>query len=139
MPILYENPEEIEHYRQRFSQKLTDLNQMVQMTNLEIERLKVSALQGISTGTNFYLQYQGKDDLELQQQYGQLVHRIMTANYPEWTVFSSSFSRYSKDSEGSKGSKSSRTSKQKIRIGYLSEFLSWHTVGLVFLGWVREF
>ncbi|NJK39723.1 MAG: tetratricopeptide repeat protein [Oscillatoriales cyanobacterium SM2_3_0] len=139
LPILYENPEEIEHYRQRFSQKLTDLNQMVQMTNLEIERLKVSALQGISTGTNFYLQYQGKDDLELQQQYGQLVHRIMTANYPEWTVFSSSFSRYSKDSEGSKGSKSSRTSKQKIRIGYLSEFLSWHTVGLVFLGWVREF
>ncbi len=35
--------------------------------------------------TNFYLQYQGQNDLVIPKKYGDLVHKIMRANYPQWS------------------------------------------------------
>ncbi|MGL5082265.1 MAG: tetratricopeptide repeat protein [Microcoleaceae cyanobacterium] len=125
LPILYETPLEIEFYRERLSQGLTDL---VNMIDLNDPSLKVKALSGIAAGTNFYLQYQARDDLELQKKYGQLVHQVMAANYPKWA-----------QPLPKRPKTSGRKIKRKIKVGYLSEFFSWHTIGLVFLGWVREF
>jgi hypothetical protein len=30
----------------------------------------------VGSGTNFFLQYQGKNDIELQKQYGQFVNQV---------------------------------------------------------------
>ncbi|VXD12820.1 TPR repeat protein [Planktothrix serta PCC 8927] len=120
LPILYENSEEIARYRQHFTEELTQLIAETDLENLEV---KQQALTAIGSETPFYLQYQGDDDLELQKQYGEFVHRIMKANYPEWTkpLLLPSLSP-----------------QKKIKIGYISAHLTWHTVGLVFLGWLRD-
>ena len=83
LPVLYETEEEIEYYRQRFTRGLDEL---IAETVLDTRSARQNALKGIGYDTNFYLPYQGKNDLELQKKYGDLVHRIMAANYPEWIV-----------------------------------------------------
>lgn len=120
LPILYDQFEEIATYREHFTQKLTQLIQETDLENLEVRH---QALKAIGRGTYFYLQYQGYDDLKLQQQYGKWVHQVMNANYPEWTKPLAL--RPLKEN-------------QKIKIGYISPHLTWHTVGLVFLGWLRN-
>ncbi len=120
LPIIYDEREEIAYYRNRFSQGLTDL---IQRTSLETPEAKESALRAIGWRTNFYLQYQGCNDLELQKQYGQFVHQVMAANYPEWVK---KVPMPNVDREG------------KIRIGYVSDCFNFHTVGMVFLGWLKN-
>ncbi|UBF26843.1 hypothetical protein K9N68_02295 [Kovacikia minuta CCNUW1] len=68
-------------HRQRFCQGLNDL---IHSLDLATPEGKQFALQGVGSRTNFYLAYQGLDDRELQEQYGQFVHRVMAANYPQW-------------------------------------------------------
>ena len=120
LPILYDNSPEIFKFRQDFTEELVKL---IEQTDLEDLEVKQQALTAIARGTHFYLQYQGYDDLELQKQYGGFVHRIMQANYPEWTkpLLLTQLSP-----------------NQKIKVGYISSHLTWHTVGLVFLGWLRD-
>ncbi|HEY9852599.1 MAG TPA: tetratricopeptide repeat protein [Leptolyngbyaceae cyanobacterium] len=120
LPIIYENQEEIRYYRHRFSQGLADL---IQRTSLETPEAKESALRAIGWRTNFYLQYQGCNDLELQKQYGQFVHRVMAANHPEWVK---------------KVPMPNVDREEKIRIGYVSDCFHFHTVGMVFLGWLKN-
>jgi len=120
LPILYDNSPEVLKYRQHFTEELVKL---IEQTDLDNSEVKQQALTAISRETHFYLQYQGYDDLELQKQYGGFVHRIMEANYPEWTK---------------PLLLPPLTNNQKIKVGYISCHLTWHTVGLVFLGWLRD-
>ncbi|MGF1493842.1 MAG: hypothetical protein ACFBSC_15585 [Microcoleaceae cyanobacterium] len=75
------------------------------------------------TGTNFYLQYQGENDLKLQQRYSELIQQAVKTEYFTWTKPLLNPQKHPD---------------QKIKVGYISAFLNFHTVGLVFLGWVRE-
>jgi predicted O-linked N-acetylglucosamine transferase (SPINDLY family) len=120
LPIVYETSLEIAQYRQRFSRLLT---QFIQETDLTSPDNSADLFQAISNHTNFYLQYQGYNDLELQKKYGKLVHQIMAANFPQWVQPIPR--RYFKPND-------------KIRIGYISSFFQWHTVGIVFLGWLKQ-
>jgi len=85
---------------------------------LELER----ALIGVGSHTNFYLQYQGKNDLELQKN-GQFVHQVMHANYPQWAKPLST---------------TALSQNGKIRIGYISNCMRTHTVGKLMFGWIRH-
>ncbi|MFB2837901.1 tetratricopeptide repeat protein [Floridanema evergladense] len=120
LPILYKDRSEIQFYRQRFVQSLSELCQAINLVTIES---KENSLQAISWRTNFYLQYQGYNDLELQKIYGNLVHQVMAANYPHWA-------------------KKLRIlpleKAEKIRIGYVSDSFHWHTVGTVFLDWIKN-
>ena len=120
LPILYKNQQEIDFYRQRFTQGLSELIQAIDLLSTES---KENALQAISWRTNFYLQYQGYNDLELQKLYGNLLHKIMSLNYPQWT-------------ENKQITLSKKN--EKIRIGYVSDSFHWHSVGMVFLGWIKH-
>lgn len=120
LPIIYETEEEISFYRQRF---IHNLQALVQNTSLDTVEAKNSALKAVGCQTNFYLQYQGKNDIELQKQYGQFVHQVMAANYPQW-VKSLSIEPVN--------------SNEKIRIGYISNCMRGHTVGKLMLGWLRN-
>src|SRR5919199_1380550 len=120
LPIVYDSPEEIESYRQRFTQGLEAL---VQQTKLDTPEVISNALIALSRWTNFYLQYQGKNDLNLQKKYGQFVHQVMAANYPDWVKPLSILP----NKEG-----------EKIRVGYISAFLRNHNGGKWALGWLKN-
>ncbi len=120
LPILYQTPEEIKNYRQRFTQKLIELSNTIQANTPKAIEL---AFKGIGEGTNFYLQYQGLNDLDIQKKYGELVHQVIAANFPNFC---------------SKPSQPPLKKTEKIRIGYISRFFHWHTVGTIFLGWLRH-
>lgn len=119
LPILYQTPDQIEMYRQKFRNGLEEL---CEKTSLETADEKFSALVGISILTNFYLQYQGKNDIDLQRRYGEFVNRVMVANYPQW-----SRAKPLPD----------LTTNDKIRIGYVSSGFRDHVVGRLSLGWLK--
>ncbi|MCT7985235.1 tetratricopeptide repeat protein [Laspinema sp. A4] len=119
-PILYQNSEQVEFYRNRF---ITELDNLIQNCPLNTEFYQKQGLNATAVNTNFYLQYQGKNDLILQQKYGQFVHQVMAANYPQWVKpFPMPILK----------------SGERIRIGYISACLQWHTVGMVFSGWLEH-
>ncbi|MEM9922279.1 MAG: tetratricopeptide repeat protein [Cyanobacteria bacterium P01_D01_bin.50] len=120
LPIVYETEEEIAFYRKRF---ISNLQALVKNTPLDIDEARNSALKAVGCQTNFYLQYQGKNDVELQKQYGQFLHEVMAANYPQWVKPLSI---------------ESVNSNEKIRIGYVSNCMQGHTVGKLMLGWLRN-
>jgi predicted O-linked N-acetylglucosamine transferase (SPINDLY family) len=119
LPMIYDHEDEIGHYRTQFEHNLT---QLVETTPLHTSAQKRSALVGAGTTTNFFLQYQGHNDLDLQKKYGRLVHDIMRANYPGRT--------WAKAMPSPKGG--------KIRVGYLSSLMYGHTIGIYLLGWLEN-
>lgn len=123
-PILYHNTAEIFASRQRFEK---DLNEIINQTSI----FDNATLQAMGEGTNFYLQYQGDEQLfkgcllekKLQGKYGDFLHRVMVAHYPQW---------------GEAPPPRPKGKSDKIRVGYICSFLQWHTVGNLFLGWVKN-
>ncbi len=81
LPVVYKSEEEIEHYRQRYTGGLKELFDELSLDTPEAKR---EALFAIGKHVNFYLGYQAENDRDLQLDYGELVHRIMSANYPQW-------------------------------------------------------
>jgi predicted O-linked N-acetylglucosamine transferase (SPINDLY family) len=120
LPMTYDTPEEIDLLRQRFSANLDDL---IHSIRLETPAQVEYAMQGIGSMTNFYLNYQGRNDLELQQKYGRWVHDIMSAGYPQWRL--------------APATPPPRPG-EKIRVGYVSAFMNRHTVGTFLAGWLEN-
>ncbi|MCC5606697.1 tetratricopeptide repeat protein [Nostoc sp. CHAB 5834] len=120
VPSIYENQEEINFYRQRYTQ---GLQYLIQHTSLKTTEEQNSALAGIGRLTNFYLSYQAQNDIELQCQYGKLVHKIMAANFPQWCV---------------PLSMPKLQHQEKIRIGYVSHYLHSYSGTLWLTGWLRH-
>ena len=121
VPTIYDNEQEIDFYRSRYTQGLQNL---IQETSLQTEEEKKSALAGIGRLTNFYLSYQAQNDVDLQRQYGSLVHSIMSANYPQ---FSKPLSIENLPKNNG-----------KIRIGYVSHYLHSYSGTLWLTGWLRQ-
>lgn len=120
LPILYNTPDEIAAYRHRFTEGLAAIASQLDLSTPEA---KANALAGIGRYAHFYLAYQGGDDRILQAQYGQLVHQIMQANYPQWLQ---------------PRPMPPLSTEGKIRIGYISDCLRLHTVGKLFSGWIEH-
>ncbi|MEH2218183.1 MAG: glycosyl transferase family 1 [Nostoc sp.] len=119
LPEIYQTPDEIDTYRAWFQDGLEKLIQQIIMNSPDEEK---KALTGIRNHTNFFLAYQAKNDVLLQQQYGQLVHQIMAANYPQWIQARQI---------------SSINNNQRIKIGYLSYFLCGWSGTALFLNWLK--
>jgi predicted O-linked N-acetylglucosamine transferase (SPINDLY family) len=119
VPTLYDSKEDIIFYRQRF---ITGLENLIQQTSLETLEQQKNALTGISCLTNFYLSFQAQNDIELQRKYGNLVQRIMAANYPQWVA---------------PITMPILKPNQKIRIGYASAYLHSYSGTLWLIGWLR--
>ncbi|BAY25383.1 group 1 glycosyl transferase [Calothrix sp. NIES-2100] len=119
LPRIYHTPEEIDTYRGWFEDGLEKLIQDITLNSPDDHK---KAFIGISHHTNFFLAYQGKNDVLLQQQYGQLVHKIMAANYPQWIQARPI---------------SASSNNQRIKIGYLSYFLCSWSGTILFLNWLK--
>ncbi|HFE38270.1 MAG TPA: tetratricopeptide repeat protein, partial [Gammaproteobacteria bacterium] len=120
LPIIFSNEEEIGEAREAYSRGLEKLEQGL---NLDTAAGRRQALKGLYTSTNFYLQYQGCDDLELQCKYGNIISSVMSCNYPQW-------SRSMAKKELPTGT--------RIRVGYASAFLRAHNGAVWLLGWLRH-
>ena len=122
VPMIYDSVEEIDYYKQRFSQGLITLNQTTILDNSE----KIhQAFLGINRVTNFYLAYQAHNVRAMQIQYGQLLERIMAARYPNW-VQSLAMPELAKSGI-----------KQKIKVGYISTYLRSYSGTYWLQGWLK--
>ena len=81
LPLLYGSPEELESCRDHFSSELIGLHREIRLDTQERRR---EALDALADHTNVLLAYQNKNDRDLQVLWGDLAHRIMAANYPQW-------------------------------------------------------
>ncbi len=116
LPVVYETTDQIGRWRTRFSE---GLRRLARETNLEAPDTLTQAREDLHP--NFYLGYQGFNDLPLLREHGALIHRIMRASYPEWVR------RPAMPPIEASG---------KIRIGYVFE---GHTgIDPLFLAWMTE-
>jgi len=120
LPVLYDNEEKISDYRKRFEK---GLGYLINNTELHTPKQRKGALEGIRSRTNFYLSYQGKGDLALQKLFGNFAARIMATKYPHWA-------RSRKMPLLTHGT--------KIRIGFVSAYMYFHTVGVYLKGWIEK-
>lgn len=123
LPIIYETEVEIATWRQSFVEGLQCLIQSISLIT-EVDRRK--AYESISCNTNFYLAYQGRNDVEMQRKYGELVCKVMSANYPQWSEY-----------PNLSGINDRTFPCRRIRIGYISAFLGAHAGTKMALGWLR--
>ncbi|PHV62815.1 hypothetical protein [Cyanobacterium aponinum] len=113
LPLLYESVKEIEDYRLRFKEGLKDIAKQVESLDLDNPDIRAKALATIRNNVNFELAYQRFNHKEYQQQYGQLIYKIVSANYPHWV----------KPKVAKKKSLS-----EKIKVGFVSNSMCKHVV-----------
>ncbi|MCA2699737.1 MAG: tetratricopeptide repeat protein [Microcystis sp. M179S2] len=115
MPIVYTTQADIMLYRSNYEKRLDNILSNLDLTSTNQQQ---EAWKSIGLRTNFYLQYQAKNDLELQKKYGELVYKIASVNFPNWV-------------------KNLTMPTGKIRLGYISAHLRHHTVAKLFQGWLQ--
>jgi predicted O-linked N-acetylglucosamine transferase (SPINDLY family) len=121
LPIIYDTPDEMTTYRQRYLSHLRQLSQELSQADLlNNPTFRQAALLAIQRLGSFYITYQAQDMLEPQRLYGQLVQQIMAAHYPEWMQ-----------------PRSMPVVQGKIRVGFLSHYLHSYSGTLWLTGWLR--
>ncbi|MFB2967585.1 tetratricopeptide repeat protein [Aerosakkonema sp. BLCC-F183] len=119
LPLVYNSEDEIKFYRQRYEQGLQDLIEKTSLATVEDQK---NALAGLVCVTTFYLGHQGLNVVDLQRQWGSLIHQIMAANYPNWVQ---------------PLPMPPLKINNKIRIGYISNYLHSYSGTLWLVGWLR--
>lgn len=119
LPIIYNTPEEIQFYRDRF---VLELENLIHQTSLTTPEDKINAFLGLRSFTNFYLAYQAHNVVESQSKYANLVHQIMAANYRQWVE---------------PQPMPPLPENGKIRVGYISSYLYSYSGTLWLTGWLR--
>lgn len=120
-PIIYSDENEILEVRNKYSKLLYALSETVFTTN--INEIKVLN-KYIGEYKPFYLPYQGYDDKELQEIYGNIVHRVVSSTYPYHNINNSKIFNFEKE---------------KIRIGFVSGYFYYHSVWKIPIkGWIEN-
>jgi predicted O-linked N-acetylglucosamine transferase (SPINDLY family) len=121
LPIFHNSDEEIQYYRQRFTQGIDELNEELYVYNtLKMKNIMDYVWQDGISETNFYLAYQGQDDLSIQRKHGNFVEQIVHRIYPEYF----------------QPLLISNLENRKIKIGYISQKM--HTLlGKICSGWIK--
>lgn len=118
LPILYTSQEDIDYYRQRFCRLLIEL---IEETNPDTPIKKQDTIASISVKSNFYLGYQGRNDLDVLKIYGNYVHGIMQQARPQWC-------KPIKAKPLLEG--------RKIRLGFISQ--RFQGLGRLYLEWIKS-
>lgn len=118
LPVVYHTAQEIEEWRQRFSEGMGRICREARLADAASAQ---NALKAISPP--FYLAYQGRNDRDLMRQYGDLTCRVMRANHPAYAV---------------PRKMPALPADGRIRVGYVSASLRWSGVGEIFLDWLAR-
>lgn len=81
LPTIYPNFSSIQIYRNRYRNELIQLRDTLP---LETQQDVEAAAEAIGSNQPFSLPYQGQNDIELQQIYGELVCKVMSLRYPQF-------------------------------------------------------
>ena len=82
IPVIYKDKEHIINSRKRYQDELKKLNRDIRFdTQTQI----IEAATAVGDQPNFFLTYQGMNDLDLQQLYGSLIEKIQSHMYPQWS------------------------------------------------------
>ena len=121
LPIIYQSYDEIKTRRNQYQQYLQKLiNTYQQLPPTE----KAKAAKAVGTLQPFYLTYQGLNDRELQQKYGEMIHQLMAYRYPQ-------YSQVLPQLQLQKG--------ERIRVGFVSGFFRNHSNWKIPIkGWVEN-
>ena len=117
-PVIYKNFEEIDQYRKNFIKSIKKVNLLL---DAQSKYSKNQLVNAINSSTNFYLHYQGKDVLELQQRYAHLIEKITQNIYQEFHK-----------------ERKKNISTKYIKIGFVSSFFKSHTVSKLFKNWILK-
>ncbi len=79
LPVVYEDEAEIGAWRRRFGEGLRALTQETNVDDADALRQARANIR-----PSFFLGYQAQNDLALQREHGDLIHRIMRASFPDW-------------------------------------------------------
>ncbi|ACK69165.1 Tetratricopeptide TPR_2 repeat protein [Gloeothece citriformis PCC 7424] len=120
LPYIYENEEEINVYRQRFTHSLDELLDSIKLNSVEEKK---QALESLKTFNTFMIHCQGKNDLEIQIKLGNLRHKILKANYPQYVK---------------KLDITPLKVGEKIRIGYVSAWFRNNNSANWALDWIKN-
>ena len=115
-PIVYENLKEIDFYRKKFENSIEKINQLL---DIQSQYTKKQIIDAMNSSTNFYLHYQGGNDLKLQIKYGKLIERLTQKIYPH----------FQQDIKINKSTES-------IKIGFVSPHFNDHTITKLFKNWI---
>ena len=115
-PIVYKNSEELNIYRKKFEKSINKINLLLDKNS---DYTKRQFFQALNSSTNFYLHYQGKDDLVLQKSYAYLIERITKLFYKKFY----------------QEKKINRSSKF-IKVGFVSSYFRNHTISKLFKNWI---
>ncbi len=120
LPILYDSDEDIKSHRSRWEAGIEKLDRLV---DLESRDGIVEAVKATTSSTNFFLHYQGMNDLALQKRYGSLLHRVARAAYPDLAE---------------PPERRTLAPGDRIRVGFLSPHLYRHTIYKLFGRWITD-
>lgn len=109
----------LEAGRSRYAEAL---QRLVMDTRLDSQTVIDGAVDAISMSLPFFLPYQGKNDCELQQVYGQWVSRVMNAKFPQYNQL--------QPTPLARG--------EKLRVGIVSGHIYSHSVWkIIARGWCK--
>ena len=113
-PVIYKNSDEINTYEEKFEKYIQKINQLL---DTQTNYTKKNLISAMNSSTNFYLHYQGKNFLKLQQQYANLIERITRKIYQEFHV------------------EKKIVQSKHIKIGFVSSLFKNHTIAKLFKNW----
>ncbi len=121
LPIIYSSFDEIKLRRNQYQQQLQKLAQSYQVAS---QKEREKAAEAVGSSQPFYLAYQGLNDRDLQQTYGEMICQLMSSRYPQWSQPIPI---------------PTLEAKEKIRVGFVSGFFKYHSVWKIPIkGWIEN-
>lgn len=118
--LIYRSDEEIESARAAYANSLHELAADIETWS---EAARATAADSVGGTQPYYLAYQGKNDRDLQQAYGQMMCRIMQTRYPQYTE---------------RPAPVPQTPGERIRVGFASGYFSRHSIWKIPIsGWIE--
>ncbi|HLX22035.1 MAG TPA: tetratricopeptide repeat protein [Usitatibacter sp.] len=117
LPAVYRSGEDVDRWRAEYAAGLDALRDSAERFRFRTPR--ETMLQ--ARWTNFFLAYQGREDLELQRGFGTLMNGILGRNLPAWMQ-----------------PRKAQPARAKMRVGFCSHFFFNCTAGRYFASWVTR-
>jgi protein O-GlcNAc transferase len=121
LPIIYSSLVEINLKRNNYQEHLLSLAQSYKQSSPQEQKIAADAVGSLQP---FYLAYQGLNDRNLQQVYGEMIAQLMSIRYPQWSQAIAL---------------PELQANEKIRIGFVSRFFYNHSNWKIPIqGWVEN-
>jgi protein O-GlcNAc transferase len=117
LPQVYGSVAEVERIREEYDQGLARLVRQAPAFRLAGPDKALAE----ATWSNFYLAYQGRNDVELQRRYGELLRGVLAPAMPQFFV-----------------PRERKPGRARIRVGFLSHFFFNCTAGRYFSSWITH-